>query len=417
MRLMILSTYPASAEASGGVARLSAMRDAVARAGLSPTVVAVVPEGRRSISSRECVIPLPADALSRADWAAPGFHDVATGLAAARTPQVIDALIAIVDQMQPDAFMLEQPYLVDLALKVLAARPALRLVYSAANIEAPLKRELARLTPQHYGHPDDLAAEADRMERLAISRAVLVIAISAADAQDIKARGGAEIVLAGNGSVIADEELAVQSPDPRSPVRYGCLGSGYWPNVEGLAAVVAPSLAFLPPGHRLETIGRIGEKLICHPAWRRGRAINEARLHDAGFVAGDRLGRFLAAMDALILPVFVGGGSMLKTADVLAAGRPALLSRRAAVGYEDVIAASDGLVSVADSPEEFRKAWIALTSQPRDRFWAISADREALRRNLSWEQRLALVGPALESVLRGERPRDGLNPPPQAALA
>jgi hypothetical protein len=47
----------------------------------------------------------------------------------------------------------------------------------------------------------------------------------------------------------------------------------------------------------------------------------------------------------------------------------------------------------------------------------ILADREALRRRLSWEQRLALVGPALDTALRGERPRDGLNPPPQAALA
>lgn len=281
--------------------------------------------------------------------------------------------------------------------------PRLRLVYSAANIEAPLKRELMELTPQHYGHPDDLVSEADRMERLAAARAELVFAISGGDAEALRARGATRVVVAGNGSRIADAPRQHQPPPPGAPVRYGCLGSGYWPNVEGLAAVSRPSLAFLPPGQVLGTLGRIGEGLVHHPAWRRGQAINESRLDDAGFLPEAKLAATMAGMDALILPVFVGGGSMLKAADVLATGRPALISRRASVGYEDVIAASEGLIEVAETADAFRRAWIAMCARPRDSFWNAAVVQKAIGARLSWRERLSEVGPAMTAVLRAEK--------------
>lgn len=114
MHLLILSTYPMSAEASGGVVRLSAMRDAMAREGFSPVVVAVVPQGRRAVTQAECVVPLPLDAFSAADWAAPGFHDVATGLAAARSSAVIDEVAEHAERIGAQALVLEQPFLIDL---------------------------------------------------------------------------------------------------------------------------------------------------------------------------------------------------------------------------------------------------------------------------------------------------------------
>ena len=401
MKTLVLSTYPATAEASGGVVRLRRIMEALAKADVQTQLLAIVPPGpARSSSGNQWIVPLPADAFRPVDHRAIGFHDVLTGLAAQDCTTTLDALEARIRAFAPDALFLEQPYLVDIAAKAMERHPNLKLIYSSANIEAPLKRELAALTPQYYRHPDDLISHVDRMERKATDLASLVIAISGQDAETLQIWGAPKLVVCGNGSHVADTQRGpVRAPDQMNQRWFGCVGSGYWPNVEGVASVLRPSLAFLPVDCRLVLGGRIGEHVQRHNAYKRGRAINDARIIDCGLVSDTAYVDLLRSVDALLLPAFVGGGSMLKAADVLAAGAVTLISRRAMIGYEDIVASAGRRVIVADTPDEFRTRWIELTRLSKDELKQLGAADGHVEASLSWSARLAGLAPALRSAL------------------
>jgi hypothetical protein len=149
----------------------------------------------------------------------------------------------------------------------------------------------------------------------------------------------------------------------------------------------------LPLDCRLVTIGRIGSAFRQHPVYRRGDAINDSRMIDLGFVPDDDLGPALRSADMLLMPVFVGGGSMLKAADILSAGRLTLMSRLAVNGYEDIVEAAGDRVRVADTAEEFRLAWVELCAMPKARMRAYANGADDQTRQLAWKARLgALVG-------------------------
>ncbi len=186
----------------------------------------------------------------------------------------------------------------------------------------------------------------------------------------------------------------------RTDTFFGCFGSGYWPNVEGLAAVLAPSLAFLPPHARLVVTGRLGFNLKDHAAYRRGRLINDSRLVHFDHLPPMAYDALVASCDALLLPVFVGSGSPLKTADALASGRPVLMSQAMARGYEEIIAAcGDGVMMAEDAPA-FRRQWQDLVRMTRAELQGLVGAGDKRRKLLSWERRLEPFVTAIEALAR-----------------
>jgi hypothetical protein len=93
----------------------------------------------------------------------------------------------------------------------------------------------------------------------------------------------------------------------------------------------------------------------------------------------------LSSSIAVLVPVFLGEGSNLKTADALASGAPVIMTSRSAHGYEDVLELDDEAVTIVDTPGEFRHA------MKRQLESAGPDHRVGLRRReaLSWTRRLA----------------------------
>ena len=88
---------------------------------------------------------------------------------------------------------------------------------------------------------------------------------------------------------------------------------------------------------------------------------------------------------AVLVPVFVGEGSNLKSADALASGAPVIMTERATRGYEDVIAADGEGVTVVRTPKEFRTAMKSAVEDRPDP-GIRSSERYA---ELCWTRRLA----------------------------
>jgi hypothetical protein len=384
MSIALLSTY-APSEGFGGPARIFHQRRVLETAG--HTVIHVVVE---SNPSRQRSRPQDLVHLVERPFRAPVDHiydDVDLGRRAAKDKNVVRSIIDHLAAQDVSLVILEQPFLVDVA-EQLAKALSVSVVYSCQNIEHRLRRDLERFQPD-WRRPLDRADEVRTLEQRAVDLADAVTAICPSDQHGLRQEFGCESTLVPNGTSMVDSLGAAAPPSPQQPpLDFVFTGSSYWPNVEGFAQVATPSLAFLPPDSRIHVAGSVGQHLLTHPQVARCFSINRSRLELHGFVSMPELMRMVTHARCVLVPVFVGEGSNLKSADALGSGRPVIMSRRATHGYEDVLAVDSTGVTVVDTPREFRTAMIETLRQVDDP--PSTSGRSAV---LSWNRRLIpLIG-------------------------
>lgn len=408
MRVLLLSTYPASATDSGGVLRLRALNAQLGADGHETHVLAVVTPDVEATPTGpgETTLRIARQHFSQDDVHAPGYHDMLTGLRCLRDEALVAYAEKLVATMKPDIVLIEQPFLIGLAERLCAVRGC-PLVYSAANLEAALKRDLVALVPQFYRHPEDLLALVQEAERRAVRRAALTIAIAPGMVPTLREWGAVRTAVFGNGTRAAAASAAAPGSSEVKAmlaqshrVCFGCFGSAYWPNVEGVAAVLWPSLAFLSPDARLVSTGQLNLDIRAHRSYQRGAAINDSRMIGLGHLAAGDFHQLVGACDALLLPVFVGSGSPLKSADALATGRPVLMSRAMAAGYEEIIAACPDGVTIVDDPAAFRLAWKEWAGLGKSGLAALAGAGRDRARLLAWPTRLGGLSRAIAAAAR-----------------
>ena len=241
------------------------------------------------------------------------------------------------------------------------------IVYSCQNIEYALRRDLERFQFD-WRRPLDRADQVRELERRAVSVATAVTSICATDQDALRTEFGVESTLVPNGTTVAGMPLPAAPPaglHAGEPVDFAFAGSSYWPNLEGFARFADPSLAFLPPTARVQVAGSVCGQLLAVPSIARHHSINASRIVLRGFLEMDDLVALMWAARAVLVPVFIGEGSNLKSADALASGRPVVMTRRATRGYEDVIDADREGVTVVDDADEFRQAVLTAFRVPR----------------------------------------------------
>ncbi len=198
-----------------------------------------------------------------------------------------------------------------------------------------------------------------------------VIAISDADAGDIRGRLGLP------GVIVAPHAPPLPPPAPPGPsdpgpMRLLFVGSYAEANIAGLRWMldqVWPALLAAGAGRfALSVAGGVCGAIPAPPP---GVTL-------LGRV--DDLGATMAAADALVNPVFMGGGLKIKTLDAMAAGLPSVNSREAVRGLE---AARERALLVADGRLEFVAHLLRLERDPGLRAALGAAARAFVERELS----------------------------------
>jgi glycosyltransferase involved in cell wall biosynthesis len=318
------------------------------------------------------------------------YSDVDLAHRAAADRSHVRAITEHLRSLETTAIILEHPFLIDTVAAV-AANLAVPLVYSCANIEHRLMHDLERFMFD-WKRRTDRFEEVRALEQRSIDAATSVTAICRTDQTMLRAEFGAESVLVPNGSSLADYPLPRPDHPSRradSPVDFAIAGSAYWPNTEGLAMIAWPSLAFLPPIMRIHVAGSMSREILKLRSVERRHSANASRMTLRGFLEADELVATFHAARAILVPIFTGEGSNLKTADALASGRPVIATERAMRGYEDVLAADASGVVVVSDVDQFRAAMAEVARSPRPSL-AVGAARHAM---LGWNERLQpLVG-------------------------
>jgi hypothetical protein len=387
----IVATF-APSESFGGPARIFHMRRVLEAAGHRVVNVVVTsnhPSERLGHDDIVRVVERPFRA--RVDHI---YNDIDLAERAAADPAHGRAITAQLERLGTNVVILEHPFLIDIVQPVVE-RLGAALVYSCANIEYRLLQELERFAPD-WRRRTDRAADVRRREEQATRAASVVTAICSTDQKVLRDEFGVDSVLVPNGTTLADRLPPTAPASGRRaghPVDFAVAGSAYWPNVEGLAKVAEPSLAFLPPVSRIHVIGSMSNEILRFPSIDRRHSANASRLVLRGFLGMDELIATFHAARAILVPVFTGEGSNLKTADALASGRPVIMTERAARGYEDVLAADDEGVSIVSDATEFRAAMAAELRRPRQP--QVGTGRRDL---LGWTTRLAPLQSAVQQA-------------------
>jgi glycosyltransferase involved in cell wall biosynthesis len=282
-------------------------------------------------------------------------------------------------------------------------RPAGPLVLSSHNVEVEKFASYAAAAGARATRVPWLRY-IERIERDAVERADLIVAVKGADRDGLVERYGADprkIVVAPNGADL--QRLTPTDPVRRAAARraFG-LGSGpvalYTgtnapPNVRGLdwvraLADAAPKVTFL-------VVGTVG-----------GRPRRERNVAFTGAI--DEIGPAFDAADVSLCPVEFGGGTKLKLIESLAAGVPTVAFEESLLGLR--LRDREHVLLARRSREALHEALHSVLSDPSLATRLRDAGRRYVIEHHDWRASAGRLEDALWQLVNGGRRRIGPGP-------
>lgn len=363
MKILVLCTYPIKNPRHGGQIRTRNIVDSYRSAGHSVDVVGVL--GSDQYENEEGFLPFPkTSALSALVPNLFLMEDYAIGrLFADETPHY-EQLAAII-RSKPDVIHVEQPWLFKFAQRYITAHHLkVKLWYGSQNIEWRLKQEIVSSymdlnTAQQY------ARLIESVELNAILGADLIACVSNSDANWLKSQTSKPIVLAPNGvkawlpTVRGIEEAETISQNHRYALY---CASAHPPNMTGFFDMFGGGFGSLKPDEKLVVAGGAGWAIAGDARVHRSPKLAE-KVVVAGIVSQPCLEGLLEGAHCIVLPLTQGGGTNLKTAEALWAGKHIVATSVAMRGFERFID-SIGVHMADDSIAFKRKLRTAMDSEP-----------------------------------------------------
>ena len=390
MRILVLCLYPISAPRHGGQHRVHQIVRKYRALGHSVEVAGIL--GSPSYLNEDGFVKNPKK-TELSSILNPSFlmEDFGIGRLASEKLVWRNKLLSRI-RTTPDLIHVEQPWLYQFAewyAGQVSNKPPI--IYSSQNVEHALKREILS---QHFSKRDaDERVELVKdVEKQACLGASVVVAVTEEDANWARESRARRVVLAPNG--VDEFEVGDMSV---TPTRRGAeqtrwalfVGSAHPPNSSGFFEVFANGLGCVAPDQPIRVVGGVCNLIKTSPEFQR-LPKGQSRIQLVGEVSSDSLLGYLREAHVVLLPITSGGGSNLKTAEALWAGKYIVATRKAFRGYEEFVTAEG--VFVADEVEEFpRLVRKALDLAPLE----LSSSERERRRKVLWENTLLPLEDAL----------------------
>jgi len=176
---------------------------------------------------------------------------------------------------------------------------------------------------------------------------------------------------------IAVDIVTPTAAEPSAAHRIGFLASyGHQPNVD---AALYFALSVFP---------LVRQRLAAAEFVVAGRNPPEALRHAAvngiscvGFV--EDVPTFYSGVDMVVAPIRYGGGIKIKVLEAMACGRPVVTT---SIGAEGIAEADEGALMIADDPEDFADAVVALLKDGARRIALGEQARQLVERRFSWRR-------------------------------
>jgi hypothetical protein len=276
----------------------------------------------------------------------------------------------------------EHPWLWNEVKSIKSRYPKVKVVYSSHNVEYQLKDEILF---KYLGMRASAITDAIRAIEIDISKSVdRVLVVSQNDKDWYSRFAKLEPILAPNG---ARQRISVLNTSKRkSEARALVVGSAHPPNIEGCLKFLSDPDLWMPPNSKIVVAGSLADALSGHWGHLRNRW-GEFCIELFPQVSDLELAKLLEECNVILLPIAYGGGTNLKTAEALVAGRPIVASIESFRGYEDYI--KSPLVKIAETNLDFK----ALTTSRLMRTRIASVDRDTSK--LHWDATLDSIETAI----------------------
>jgi Glycosyl transferases group 1 len=385
MKIITLSTYPIDVPQHGGQHRLANIARVFRNAGHVVKSVGVL--GSDHYRASPSFVPYPG-VSNLAKYIADPFlmEDWAIGELFEKDIACFEALAAQFSDI-PDVIHVEHPWLFSFAVKLREKlqRPDIKLIYGSANVENELKYSIVRTYKSQ-----SLAVEAKRRvldcEERALARADVVCCVSESDLKWSAERTQASLVLAKNGVGELSSSVAgfVEANKISGHRQYALFcASAHPPNCTGFFATFEAGIGCFRPDQVLVIAGAAGPMIQSDPRAQRTAGLQRA-LIACGTVSDLTLQGLLSAAHAIILPITQGGGTNLKTAEAILAGKHIVATRAAMRGFEEFCEAPG--VSVVDDLGMFASRVQEAMSAPPLKLAAAEINR---RKVVLWDATLS----------------------------
>jgi glycosyltransferase involved in cell wall biosynthesis len=393
MRILQLTNYPTVNPLHGGQIRSYQIAKQLRISGNEVKSIAVyVDEDYKDVDQDD--IPF---SRSSPFWSGsiPSLSDYYTGLYAVNDQEVFHKLLSLLKNFKPHIVMVEQPWLFAVAKKF-TKNTTIKLVYSSQNIEWRLKDKI--LDRENPAQKEYLTSEIKKLEIDAVRIANLTVACTVQDAKYYNELGGSKksqvTVVAGNGV----EEFSCKEERVGEWQKFLTLptavfvSSAHIPNAQGFWEMMSPGLTFLKQGEQILIIGSISGILTQVKGFNEFSDLNLSRLNLAGTREKTELQSLVRASHVVLLPITDGEGSNLKTAEALESGCFIVGTNKAFRGFEAAVSLPH--ITIADNPNDFRKAVRRILNTPRN----TDGTPYKIRSQYYWEQQLAPLVRAIANL-------------------
>lgn len=359
--LLVLSTYPIRRPRHGGQLRSAALM--VEYEKTFSKVVRTAVFNSSVYSAKEygkADIPSPAD-LTQEIVRTPELEAWILGNSPVTSSQVREKLTHLIAKLKPEVIVFEQPFLY-LGMKELLSTLKLDIpfIYSSHNVESKMMREIFTTQKLDMRFQKELN-QLEAAEKILSQKALGTVAVSEEDASVFRSWGAGDVLVQGNGASNIKSSRLKRLRVRRVMKKLGVssyalfVGSSHRPNIEGFIELLGTRLGYLPQETMIFLAGDIARGLQpvvdkLDPVWGK---LMWARVFNWDRVSEKTLSALIEEASCILLPLTSGGGSNLKTAEALVAGKQIVATPTALRGFTEFVSPQH-LSSETASPDGFK---------------------------------------------------------------
>ncbi len=366
--VLILSIFPFKTPRHGGQIRCYAIAEQYRKAGYLVIPFIVRNENHyvnESIAIEEVIFPVMSlYRLYNKTHYVPHLEDYFAGVFAENDPQVLAALVKRI-HIPIDIIQVEHPWLFGFAVKAKNTIPYMnmkktKLIYSAHNTEYKLKEQILKNSIMDTAFLSQIIDDIKNLEIFAANQADLIQAVSLEDKQFLETLSPKPVIYTPNAAYKRKAPLPhkVDYWKAKLPPKFFVfVASAHPPNLAGLVANLNKVGQFFDHDLKIVIVGSINLLIDCFSEKNTFFPNNQFLI--LGVVDDEDLDAILFYSHAILIPITMGGGTNLKTAEALLSGKFVVATKMGMRGFEDYQSAPG--VYVSEDPLHFqnnmRKVW------------------------------------------------------------
>lgn len=385
--ILILSTYPSKKPRHGGQLRVENIKKTYQENGFNvASLVFYEAESYDATQVDIWDIPFFSDSHYRLykNEFVPLITDLLTGNFAA-SDEVFELFLSRIPK-QLDFVELEQAWLYPLVsrLKKLPQYKYTKIINSSHNIEYQLKSDIfSSYNIKNKNVINDIL----ELEKQVALNADINVGVTDFDCHVLKGWGAKNVILAKNGispwNALPEKIKYWQKKLPKEPfILY--VASAHPPNFVEFVDFIGGSLACIPPDSKLVVAGGVSEHIYRELANSRWGAINLSRLELLFILEDEDLNAVKELASVFLLPIPMGGGSNIKTAEALYSGKWVISSTHALRGFENF--KGEERLKICHNPKELHETIRKILSA--NTLPKLTESSEKLRQTLTWQYSL-----------------------------